>query len=57
MHVPIWNYAYELPERFTSLDELLRDGEEAENANGNLQEQKLYDDILAATRRYLENRK
>ena len=40
-----------------SLDELLRDGEEAENANGNLQEQKLYDDILAATRRYLEHRK
>ena len=40
-----------------SLDELLRDGEEAENANGNLQEQKLYDDILAATRRYLDHRK
>ena len=57
MHVPVWSYAYELPERFTSLDELLRDGEEAENANGNLQEQKLYDDILAATRRYLEHRK
>ena len=40
-----------------SLDELLRDGEGAENANGNLQEQKLYDDILAATRRYLDHRK
>lgn len=40
-----------------SLNELLRGGEEAENVNGNLPEQKLYDDILAATRRYLEHRK
>ena len=34
-----------------SLDELLRDGEEAEKANGNLKEQKLDEDILDASRR------
>ena len=57
MHVPVWSYAYESPGRFMSLDELLQGSEETENANGNLQEQKLYEDILAATRRYLKHRK
>ena len=40
-----------------SIDELLRGDEEIEKTNNNLQEQKLYDEILAATRRYLEHRK